>query len=184
MKKVLLIFLAFILILPSFASDSADDYQDWFDNYYKHENNDDKSLKNLFEDLSEDTLDRSDFAELEKIYKKVYADKNTSEIKEIMSDDFENADTDSDEKLTFEEFKTFMNPLYKFSKEVREFEYFKDADINKDGIITFDEFEEISYIFTEDSFWDGYSIEEICQDEFDRLDNGDDYLTFDEFKKL
>ncbi len=184
MTKVILIFLIFILILPSFASDSKDNYQDWQDNYYKHEKNDDKLLKNLFEDITHDTLDKYDFDELEKIYKKVYSDKNSSEIKEIMSNDFENADENNDEKLTFDEFKTFMNPLYKFSKEVREFEYFKDTDINKDGIITFDEFEEISYILTEDSFWDGYSIEEICQSEFDRLDNGDDYLTFDEFKKL
>ena len=184
MKKFLLIILIFILILPSFASDTEDSYQDWLDHYYKHEKSDDKLLKNLFEDLTEDTLDKYDFMELADIYEKAYPDKNSSEINDLMNDDFRNADEDNSGKLTFDEFKSFMNSLYKYSNEYMEFKYFKEIDTNRDDKITLDEFEEISYIFTEDAFWDGYSIEEICQDEFDRLDDGNNYLTFDEFKKL
>ena len=184
MKKILLTFLIFILILPSFASDSADDYQDWLNHYYKHEKIDDKLLKNLFEEITYDTLDKYNFNEFEDIYEKAYSDKNSSEIQDIMHDDFKNGDTDNNGQLTFDEFKRFMSPIYKYSKEYKEFKNFKEIDINKDDKITLDEFEEMSYIFTEDAFWDGYSIEEICQDEFDRLDDGDNYLTFDEFKKL
>ena len=58
-------------------------------------------------------------------------------------------------------------------------------DLNGDGLIDFSEFSKISYIFTEDSFWDNYSIDEILQSEWDRAnDNNDDYLTFEEFKKV
>ena len=58
-------------------------------------------------------------------------------------------------------------------------------DLNGDYLIDFKEFSEISYVFTEDSFWDGYPIEEILQSEWDRAnDDGDDYLTFEEFENV
>lgn len=73
----------------------------------------------------------------------------------------------------------------KTSQSDRDYEFFKDTDYNGDGVIDFSEFSDISYVFTEDSFWDGYSTEEILQSEWDRANNdGDDYLTFDEFKNV
>lgn len=66
-----------------------------------------------------------------------------------------------------------------------DYKFFEETDFNDDGKIDFDEFSEVSFIFTEDSFWDGYSIEEILQSEWDRANlDGDDYLTFEEFKKV
>lgn len=63
-------------------------------------------------------------------------------------------------------------------------EFFDETDYNEDGRIDFDEFSELSYVFAEDSYWDGYSTEEILQSEWDRLDsNGDGYLNFEEFKQ-
>jgi len=71
------------------------------------------------------------------------------------------------------------------SVKSNDYKFFEETDFNDDGKIDFDEFSEVSYIFTEDSFWDGYSIEEILQSEWDRANsNGDDYLTFEEFKKV
>lgn len=69
--------------------------------------------------------------------------------------------------------------------EDKDYTFFQKTDLNDDGKISYDELSEVSYIFTEDSFWDGYSVEEIIQSEFDRGDkNGDDYLSFEEFKKI
>lgn len=71
------------------------------------------------------------------------------------------------------------------SKSDSDYEFFKYTDYNGDGLVNFNEFSEISYIFTEDSFWDGYSTEEILQSEWDSADvDGDGYLTFDEFKNV
>ena len=45
-------------------------------------------------------------------------------------------------------------------------------------------FQKLCYIFTEDSFWNGYSIEEICVVEIKCANhNGDDYLNFTEYAK-
>lgn len=83
----------------------------------------------------------------------------------------EEADDDSDNSKT--------------SKSDSDYGFFEDTDSNGDGVISFKEFSEISYVFTEDSFWDGYSIEEILQSEWDRANSdGNDYLTFEEFKKV
>ncbi len=73
----------------------------------------------------------------------------------------------------------------KSSVKSDDYKFFEETDFNDDGKIDFDEFSEVSFIFTEDSFWDGYSIEEILQSEWDRANSdGDDYLTFEEFKKV
>ena len=73
----------------------------------------------------------------------------------------------------------------KTSKSESDYGFFKDTDLNGDGLISFTEFSQISYVFTEDSFWDGYSTEEILQSEWDRANSdGDDYLTFEEFRKV
>ena len=70
-------------------------------------------------------------------------------------------------------------------KTDRNYDFFKETDLNGDYLIDFKEFSEISYVFTEDSFWDGYPIEEILQSEWDRAnDDGDDYLTFEEFENV
>ena len=66
-----------------------------------------------------------------------------------------------------------------------DYKFFEKTDTNDDGKIDFDEFSQVSFIFTEDSFWDGYSTEEILQSEWDRANsNWDDYLTFEEFRKV
>lgn len=71
------------------------------------------------------------------------------------------------------------------SKSDDDYDFFEETDWDGDGVISFEEFTDISYIFTEDSFWDGYSTEEIIQNEWDRANSdGDDYLTFEEFRKV
>ena len=73
----------------------------------------------------------------------------------------------------------------KINKTNYDYEFFNETDYNNDGLIDFDEFSEISYIFTEDSFWDGYSIEEVLQSEWDQANSdGDKYLSFEEFKTI
>ena len=77
------------------------------------------------------------------------------------------------------------NEKPKSSVKSDDYKFFEETDTNDDGKIDFDEFSDVSFIFTEDSFWDGYSIEEILQSEWDRANSdGDDYLTFEEFKKV
>ena len=71
------------------------------------------------------------------------------------------------------------------SKTDSDYEFFKDSDDNGDNLIDFNEFSQLNYIFTEDTFWQDYSIEEILQSEWDNANSdGDDYLTFEEFKSV
>lgn len=58
---------------------------------------------------------------------------------------------------------------------------FNELDTNHDGKLSIDEFEVTEYIM-EDSFWDGYSPEEVIISEFESLDsNCDGFLSYDEF---
>lgn len=59
---------------------------------------------------------------------------------------------------------------------------FNELDTNHDGKLSIDEFEELTEYVMEDSFWDGYSPEEVIISEFESLDsNRDGFLSYDEF---
>lgn len=59
---------------------------------------------------------------------------------------------------------------------------FNELDTNHDGKLSIDEFEELTEYIIEDSFWDGYSPEEVIISEFESLDsNRDGFLSYDEF---
>ena len=59
---------------------------------------------------------------------------------------------------------------------------FNELDTNHDGKLSIDEFEELTEYIMEDSFWDGYSPEEVIISEFESLDsNRDGFLSYDEF---
>lgn len=59
---------------------------------------------------------------------------------------------------------------------------FNELDANHDGKLSIDEFEELTEYIMEDSFWDGYSPEEVIISEFESLDsNRDGFLSYDEF---
>lgn len=59
---------------------------------------------------------------------------------------------------------------------------FNELDTNHDGKLSIDEFEELTEYIMEDSFWDGYSPEEVIISEFESLDsNCDGFLSYDEF---
>lgn len=82
----------------------------------------------------------------------------------------------------FQENDKIISDKPKSSIESNNHAFFEETDVNDDGKIDFDEFSDVSFIFTEDSFWEEYSIEEILQSEWDSADsNGDGYLTFEEF---
>lgn len=99
----------------------------------------------------------------------------TNESFNMSNQDMGDWDDDSDEDYSYDS----------NSKTDYDYDFFKKTDFDDDELISFDEFTEISYIFTEDSFWDGYSTEEIIQNEWDRANSdGDSYLTFEEFKKV
>ncbi|WP_405267240.1 hypothetical protein [Methanobrevibacter sp.] len=183
MKRIFLFLILFIIILPV-AADSENNFQDWQKNYYPDNTIDDDALRQRFDELTDDALDFNDFLEFDKVYQKVYWDKNSTEINEIMNQDFRNEDSNNDNELTFNEFKKGFNLILSYYQDnPSDYEFFKDTDLNDDGRITLDEFEEINYIFTEDSFWDGYSIEEICQSEFDDANSGGIDLNYTEFKR-
>lgn len=59
---------------------------------------------------------------------------------------------------------------------------FNELDTDHDGKLSIDEFEELTEYIMEDSFWDGYSPEEVIISEFESLDsNRDGFLSYDEF---
>lgn len=59
---------------------------------------------------------------------------------------------------------------------------FNELDTNHDGKLSIDEFEELTEYIMKDSFWDGYSPEEVIISEFESLDsNRDGFLSYDEF---
>lgn len=59
---------------------------------------------------------------------------------------------------------------------------FNELDTDHDGKLSIDEFEELTEYIMEDSFWDGYSPEEVIISEFESLDsNCDRFLSYDEF---
>ena len=59
---------------------------------------------------------------------------------------------------------------------------FNELDTNHDGKLSIDEFEELTEYIMEDSFWDGYSPEEVIISEFESLDsNRDGFLSYYEF---
>ena len=59
---------------------------------------------------------------------------------------------------------------------------FNELDTNHDGKLSIDEFEELTEYILEDSFWDGYSPEEVIISEFESLDsNRDGFLSYYEF---
>lgn len=169
-----------ILLVPVFGENPDDTFSSWKDTYYNQ--SDETGLKDLFEDLTLDELSESDFSSLDYIYEKVFGKNST----ERMADDFKSMDSDNNNKLSYEEFRDFFNPIYQFYKSnPQDYRFFVESDIDANGLISLDELEEISYVFCEDSFWDGYSVEEVCQDEFDRADDdGNDYLNFTEFRKI
>ena len=179
MKKILLVLILLFLILP--VSANNDNFDDWAEHYYDSNTT---QLNNFFNDLTDDELEKEDFLTLDYIYMKVFSDENSTEIKNRMLSDFEENDADNNSKLSFNEFKSFFNLIYGYYHDgPDDYDLFKKTDLNDDGRISIDEFEEISYIFAEDSFWWGYSIEEISQSEFDNVNSyGDDYLNFTEFK--
>ena len=182
-NKILLFLIFLILILPVFASSSEVYFKDWQNNYYQDNPISDDVLKRHFDNLTEDTLVFDDFLKLDNVYEDVYWDKNSTEIKDIMNQDFKNADLDNNGVLSFIEFKNGFKLIFSYYQDnPTDYKYFKETDSNDDGKISLEEFEEISYIFIEDSFWDGYSIEEICQSEFDNANHDDDYLNYTEFK--
>lgn len=186
MKKIVVIGIILILISPVFATTGEDNFQNWVDNYYSSNKIDSDDLEDLFNDLNdENPIDKSDFQDLKYVYKTVYGD-DSKIITDKMDDDFKNFDVNGDGELTLIEFKNGFSLVYSFYRDSpKNYDFFLKTDSNGDGLISFSEFDEISYIFTEDSFWDGYSIEEIIQSEWDMADrNNDDYLNYTEFKKV
>lgn len=175
-----------LLILPVSASDYDDDFLEWNESYYFLDGYDNRNLENLFENLTEDNLlDEDDFYRLSYYYNGICFNGSSSQIKSMMADDFKSADLNKDGKLDYEEFKSVFGPVYKYSMEKREYEYFKDTDIDGDGLIDEDEFAELAYVFDEDKWFDEYSIEELIISEFMEDDeDGDGYLDFDEFKNF
>lgn len=72
-----------------------------------------------------------------------------------------------------------------FNTTTVQIEVFDELDYNHDGNLTIDEFEELAPVFYEDSFWDGYALEEIIINEFENYDEDfNDILTFDEYCKI
>lgn len=88
--------------------------------------------------------------------------------------------------MSFDEFSEMFIRTYSYFRDSPlEYSYFRETDWNNDGLVDYEELGEISYVFTKDSFWDGYPIEEILQSEFDQGDkNGDGYLNFTEYKVI
>ena len=184
MKKILLIFLLFILILPVSAYHSSEDnFNSWIDNYYESNHGSQDDLKQLFDKLGDGSINRQGFDEVKHVYKSVYGCTD-SKLKNIMDNDFEKGDKNHDGELSFEEFNETFIKIYSYYKDsTLEYSYFRETDWNDDRLVDYDELSEISYVFTEDSFWKGYSIEEIIQSELDYGDkNGDGYLNFTEYK--
>ena len=171
MKKIMIIFLLLFLIAPIYSINADDD-----------------SLNELYID----DMDKNSYSQLDYVYSKVYTDENYTGIQNIMDKDFKKGDFDNNGILSFDEFKKAFRLTYSYYFDIinpydnsSDYDFFMDTDLNCDGLIDFDEFTEISYIFTEDSFWDGYSTEEICQSEFNRADiNNNEYLNYMEFKKV
>lgn len=183
MKKILIIFLLFILILPVSAYSLQDNFHNWLDNYYESNQVSQNDLKELFDDVCDGNIKRNDFDKLKYVYKSVYG-ANDSSLKNIMDNDFKNGDENKDGELSFGEFKEMFKKTYSYYRDSPwEYNYFRQTDANNDGLVDYDELSDMSHIFTEDTFWDGYSIEEIVQSEFDDGDrNGDGYLNFTEYK--
>ncbi|WP_303295332.1 EF-hand domain-containing protein [Methanobrevibacter woesei] len=72
-----------------------------------------------------------------------------------------------------------------FNTTTKTVDEFNETDINKDGNITIDEFEELIFIIDEDSFWAGYSPEEMIISEFEKYDlNHNDVISFHEFSLI
>lgn len=72
-----------------------------------------------------------------------------------------------------------------FNTTTKTVDEFNGTDINKDGNITIDEFEELIFIIDEDSFWAGYSPEEMIISEFEKYDlNHNDVISFHEFSLI
>lgn len=96
--------------------------------------------------------------------------------------------------LTLEEVNDENFSIYEYDqREVADFfnvsvnivDNFDELDYNNDSKIDIDEFEGLIDILAEDSFWDGYSLEEILISEFERFDsNHDDYINFEEFCEI
>lgn len=96
MKKVLIIFLLFILILPASAYNSGEDnFNDWTDKYYESNKVSRDDLKELFDDLGDGNINRDDFSKLKYVYNSVYS-VNDSKVKKIMDKDFKNGDENQD----------------------------------------------------------------------------------------
>lgn len=149
-------------------------------------NADEDTLKGIYTSQ----MDENDFKQFDFVYIKVYSDLNYSEIKNMMGEDFKKGDSDNDGILSFDEFSYAFKLNYGYYldilnpyNETSDYDFFMDVDSNNDNVIDFNEFSQHSYIFAEDSFWEGYSIEEMCDSEFARADNnGNEYLNYREFK--
>ena len=169
--------LILVVILPV-SADNDEYFDSWYLNYYDSQNS-------HLDNLNITTLNQDEFLELNYIYQDVYSEYNQSQIKEKMIDDFKKNDLDNDGFLGVNEFEEFFTPIYEYYLDSDDYEFYMQSDLNNDSLISQEEFEEISHVFSEDSFWDGFSIEEITQSEFDNANsNGDDFLNFTEFKTV
>ena len=161
-------------------------HNEWKNTYFQDETSVDSIMHRLFNNLSgsSDSIDLVQFSNLKKAYEIIFENKNDAELSQKMTNDFNTFDSNKDEKLTFEEFKNIA-PIWFYYTIYDDYKFFKDTDVNNDGLVDGNEFGSIGYLFAEDSFWDGYSIKEICVVEFDSANsNGDDYLNFTEFRTV
>ncbi len=82
-------------------------------------------------------------------------------------------------------FLIFLPSIAVAGSEEDALDEFINLDCNNDSKINISEFEEFANIPAEDSFWKGYSIEDILICEFEHIDeNNDGFLDFNEFKIL
>ncbi len=185
MKKILFaLLLIILLIIPAYASNSENLFNEWKNTYFQDEKYVDSVMHSVFNNLSGDSnsIDLTQFSNLKEAYKSIFEDENDVELSQRMTNDFNTLDSDNNGELTFEEFKDIA-PIWCYFISKADYEFFKNTDVNNDGLIDGNEFGSIGYLFAEDSFWEGYSIEEICVVEFESANgNNDEYLNFTEFR--